>query len=75
MIAVAAVTGVAFGIAEGSESGLLAGGWMLALVALLYLGCGRFDSVNVMFGAGDERTQALYERRLRPLYGAQVDAR
>lgn len=40
MIAVAAVTGVAFGIAEGSESGLLAGGWMLALVALLYLGSG-----------------------------------
>ena len=62
MIAIALATGVAFGIADGAEAGLLAGGWMLALVAALYIGRERFDAINVMFGAGDERTRSLYAK-------------
>ena len=64
MIAIALATGVVFGIAEGAESGLFAGGLILAFVAILYFGRERFDAINVMFGAGDERTRTLYTKAI-----------
>lgn len=62
MIAIAFATAVAFGFADGTESGLFAGGWMLLVAAVLYFGRERFDAINVMFGAGDERTRSLYAK-------------
>ena len=43
----------------GRQAGLLIGGAMVALVAVLRLGRRRIDAVRVVGGAGDERNQLL----------------
>jgi hypothetical protein len=62
MIAIAAAVTAAFWIAEGPEAGILAGGWILAFVAVIHFGRSRSDTLRVMSGTGDERVRALYAR-------------
>ena len=64
MVGIAVATGIAFGAADSLGAGLLAGALVLLFSGLLYLGRDRFDAINVMFGAGDERSRALYTKAL-----------
>ena len=62
MLAIAAAVAAAFRISEGAGPGLLAGAWMLLLVAIIHFGRDRFDAILVMSGTGDERARSLYGR-------------
>lgn len=61
-LALTVAVAAAFWIAEGAGAGLIAGAWLLAFVALLHFGRDRFDAIDVMVGAGDERSRTLYTR-------------
>lgn len=66
----AVLTGVAFAIGRGVAQGVVVGGAMLALVAVLHLGRDRSDAVRVVGGAGDERNQQLSARATATASGA-----
>ena len=62
MLVIAAATGIAIGIADSPLNGAVSAALVLAFVAALHYGRERFDVINVMSGAGDERTRTLYSR-------------
>ena len=68
----AVLTGLAFGIGQGLTTGLIVGGAMVALVAVLHLGRRRIDTVRVVGGAGDERNQLLSTRATAVTSGVVV---
>lgn len=61
-LAISVATGAAFWIGAGPLAGVIAGGSMLALTAIVHFGRRRSDSLRVVGGAGDERTRDLYTR-------------
>lgn len=61
-LAAVVLTGVAFGIGSDPVTGVVIGGGMAVLVAVLHIGRRRSDAVRVLGGAGDERNQLLATR-------------
>ena len=53
---------VAFAIGDDVDSALISGGIVVAFVIAVFAGRRRSDSLRVMSGIGDERTQHLYLR-------------
>jgi hypothetical protein len=64
MLVIAGLVATGFWMADGAESGLLAGAWMLAFVGAVHFGRRRSDAISVVGGIGDERTRNLYTRSL-----------
>lgn len=61
-LAIAAAMGGAFWIGNGPRAGLIAGGWMLLITAVVGIGRRWSDAIRIVGGAGDERNRDLYTR-------------
>ena len=61
-LGIAAATGAAFWIGNGPRAGLIAGGWMLLITAVVGVGRRWSDAIRIVGGAGDERNRNLYTR-------------
>jgi hypothetical protein len=65
LVGMLGITAVSFGVflyAEGIGSALVIAAILLAFTAIVHIGRGRSDTLEVMGGLGDERVRALYTR-------------
>ena len=62
MIAIGAAAVAVFWIAEGFDEAWPVAVLMAAFIGLMHFGRGRFNTLEVMSGTGDERVRSLYMR-------------
>jgi hypothetical protein len=65
LVGMLGITAATFGVflySEGIGSALTVAALLLAFTALVHVGRGRSDTLEVMGGIGDERVRALYTR-------------